>query len=185
MKKFNNLVLIAVMAVILGLSIIFNSTPTPNYTFHYIHGDLIDFDDYKGKYSVLTFTFTRCPSICPAINLDLEKLRYRYGENINILTINVDPEHDTPDVLRKFMDINQYEWDVLVGSYQDIRNIGKVKLNSDRELKSPGEHLPNLYLMDKDFDYINKFFPLPPERSEVVKLFEQLDSLVGLDTSNE
>ena len=67
---------------------------------------------------------------------------------------------------------------------QDIRNIGKVKLDSDRELKSPGEHLPNLNLMDKDFDYINKFFPLPPEKSEVVRLFEQLDSLVVLGVSN-
>ena len=162
----------------------FNSSPSSEYTFRSLDGELIDFDDYKGKYIVLTFTFTRCPSICPAINLDLAKLRYKYGDNINILTINVDPENDTPESLEKFMDINQYEWDVLVGSYQDIRNIGKVKLDSDRELKSPGEHLPNLYLMDKDFDYINKFFPLPPEKSEVVRLFEQLDSLVILDVLN-
>ena len=59
-----------------------------DYSFYSISGDLVDFDDYKGKYSVLTFTFTRCPSICPAINLDLAKLRYKYGDNINILTIS-------------------------------------------------------------------------------------------------
>ena len=177
--KFNNfliIVIISLFAIIAFLSSSGNSK-SEDYIFYNLDSERETFDKYKGKYSILTFTFNRCPSICPMINLELSKLHYKYGGDINIVSINVDPEHDTQELLLNYMKTNQYEWDILKGSVAEIERFMGDKLHSNRKLLSPSEHLPNLYLMDKDFNYIDKYFP---ESSETDKLASKLYTLLEL-----
>ncbi|MAV63981.1 MAG: SCO family protein [Pelagibacteraceae bacterium TMED124] len=179
--RFNNF-LIFFIAVFFGVIIFLTNTTSKdissssNQYIFYNNGNNESLEKYKGKYTILAFTFTRCPSICPMINLELAKLSYKFKDNINIVSINVDPDYDTDELLLNYMSSNQYDWDVLKGEVSEIERLMKNKLYSNRKLSSPADHLPNLYLMDKNFNYINKYFP---EGSETDQLINKLYSLLS------
>tara|TARA_Y100001970_G_C14136591_1_gene804604 strand:- start:500 stop:1033 length:534 start_codon:yes stop_codon:yes gene_type:complete len=174
-----NTILILVVSVVI-ITLIFiesNNSDSLTYSFYDLNGELVDFNEYKGKYSILTFTFTRCPSICPMINYELNKLRFKYQDNINIISINVDPNNDTPENIRNFISLNQYEWDHITGDISESEKVMKNMLYSDRSLENPMDHLPNLHLMNADFEYIEDFFPV---EEDVKELMIKLDSLIQL-----
>ena len=82
--------------------------------FKNLKGEIVHFDKYKKKYSILVFTFMSCPSICPMTNQELVRLRTKYENNINIIAVNVDPQNDTPSKLKEYMKSNNYDWDILI-----------------------------------------------------------------------
>tara|TARA_Y100001970_G_scaffold264827_1_gene351816 strand:+ start:199 stop:726 length:528 start_codon:yes stop_codon:yes gene_type:complete len=141
---------------------------------------LISLDDYKGKYSVLAFTFMSCPSICPMTNTELSRLEEKYGDIINILTINVDPKNDTIEKLKKYMDDNNYNWDVIVGDMREVEKIiGGILFYPEpkKYTEMPGLHPPGLHLMNEDFGYTGKnFFPI---EKDVDELIIELDKMLG------
>ena len=182
--KYNNILILAVSLVIIGL--IFTFTGSSNseqsrsasaeisYDFKSLDGEKVEFADYRGRYSILTFTFTRCPSICPMIHKELVKIKDEFQNSVNIISINVDPENDSPESIQRYMIDNGYDWDVLIGDVSNIEQVMNIMLEQpNRKLSSPDLHLPNLYLMNKDFEYIDKFFPEPVE---VGNLIEKLNS---------
>ena len=126
--KYNTIIILVVSLLFLAAIFFVNSfkSDTVIYNFDDLNGNLVDFNSYKGKYSILTFTFTRCPSICPMINYELNKLRFKYQDKINILSINVDPENDTPGSLKRFMESNQFDWDILIGDKKQINNVNET-----------------------------------------------------------
>ncbi|HRA74025.1 MAG TPA: SCO family protein, partial [Flavobacterium sp.] len=57
----------------------------------------INNETYKGKVYVLEFFFSTCPTICPKMNqsmLQIEKTFFG-NPNFGIVSITIDPEHDT------------------------------------------------------------------------------------------
>ena len=67
------------------------------------------FDDLlRDRVAVVDFIFTRCPDICsPATdNLALvqKSLSGRLRNVVNLISISVDPEHDTPEILKQYAD---------------------------------------------------------------------------------
>jgi protein SCO1/2 len=87
-------------------------------------------DDLRGHVYVASFFFTRCQSICPALMRDLARLERRYREDhldsIRLVTISVDPTHDTPEVLRTAADgygVDPERWILLTGPLDAIREI--------------------------------------------------------------
>jgi protein SCO1 len=62
--------------------------------------------DFKGRWVLTFFGFTRCPEICPTALYDVTDLLVSLGPNANALQpifISVDPEYDTPEVLNRYM----------------------------------------------------------------------------------
>ncbi len=178
--KYNNFIIIIITAVsVCFFGLIFYVSLFDNskvkYDFYDLDGNPVKFDRYKDKYSILTFTFTSCPTTCPMINAELNKLSLKYKNKINIISINVDPDNDTAENINSFMNTNQYSWDILVGNKVEIEKVMKNMLYSDRKLEMPGYHLPNLHLMNKDFDYIQGFYPVSEDVNDlIVKLDEFL-----------
>ena len=176
--KYNRMLILAISLVIFGLIFILTGCeskkkPTKqsdvSYNFQNLDSKKVDFKDYKGKYSILTFTFTSCPSICPMIHKELLKIRDNYKNQVNIVSINVDPGNDSPESIKKYMKDNRFDWDVLIGDVKNIEKVMNVMLDQpNRKLSSPASHLPNLYLMNKDFEYIDKFFPEPVEVNNLI-----------------
>jgi len=63
-------------------------------------------DDFKGRVTVLLFGFTHCPDLCPTALSNLSVVLDRLGEErdrVQIAFITVDPERDTPEVLRDYL----------------------------------------------------------------------------------
>lgn len=84
--------------------------------------------ELRGEVYVASFFFTRCTSICPLIMKAVSRLQSAYRERgiegIRLVSITVDPEHDTPEVLREYAEKIQAEparWTLLTGDLEAIR----------------------------------------------------------------
>jgi protein SCO1/2 len=73
-------------------------------------GQTVRLSEFRGKALLLTFIYTRCPmpNFCPrlsnlfaSVNRELAKSRKEY-ERTRLLSVSIDPKHDTPAVLRKY-----------------------------------------------------------------------------------
>jgi protein SCO1 len=63
-------------------------------------------DQFKGKVVVVFFGFTHCPDACPTTMLELAKAARDLGadsERFQVLFVTVDPQRDTPAVLRQYV----------------------------------------------------------------------------------
>ncbi|MCX7247434.1 MAG: SCO family protein [Burkholderiales bacterium] len=63
--------------------------------------------DFAGKIVVMFFGYTQCPDVCPTSMLELveiKKLLGQQGERVQGLFVSVDPERDTPEVLKAYME---------------------------------------------------------------------------------
>src|SRR5690606_31711311 len=59
--------------------------------------------DFRGKAVLVFFGFTQCPDVCPTALFraaELKKLLGNEGDQLQVLFITVDPERDTPEVLK-------------------------------------------------------------------------------------
>ena len=62
--------------------------------------------DFAGKVVVVFFGYTQCPDVCPTSMLELAQVRKALGadgERLQGIFISVDPERDTPEVLKSYM----------------------------------------------------------------------------------
>ncbi|MDO9197907.1 SCO family protein [Rhodoferax sp.] len=62
--------------------------------------------DFSGKVVVLFFGYTHCPDVCPTSMAELaevKKLLGKDGERLQGLFVTVDPQRDTPEVLKGYM----------------------------------------------------------------------------------
>lgn len=63
-------------------------------------------DDFKGKVVVVFFGFTHCPDACPTTLAELATVARELGpdaKRLQVLLLTVDPERDTPEVLRQYV----------------------------------------------------------------------------------
>ena len=89
-------------------------------------GSMWTMDSAKGKIAVVSFFFTSCPTICPAMNFHLKEAHDRlYGfKDLVFISITVDPETDVPVVLENYKDrlgvSESNKWDFITGDREAI-----------------------------------------------------------------
>ena len=62
--------------------------------------------DFKGKVSVVFFGYTQCPDVCPTTMGELALIKRALGadgDRMQGIFVTVDPERDTPDVLKAYV----------------------------------------------------------------------------------
>jgi protein SCO1 len=62
--------------------------------------------DFKGKVTVVFFGFTQCPEICPTTMAELAEAKKKLGPDgarVQGVFITVDPERDTPEILKSYV----------------------------------------------------------------------------------
>src|SRR5579885_2031554 len=84
-----------------------HSTPAPDFSLHTADGRPFKLSDLRGRTVVLTFLYTHCPDVCPAIAGRLALANQQLGKTANkvaFVSVSVDPEGDTPDSVNQFSD---------------------------------------------------------------------------------
>ncbi|PWK27299.1 protein SCO1/2 [Arcicella aurantiaca] len=86
--------------------------------------------DFAGKIYIADFFFTTCPTICPKMKTQMLRIYEKYKNNpkVGILSHSIDPRHDTPAVLREFMNnlgIKSKMWQMVTGDKAKIYEIGQ------------------------------------------------------------
>ena len=70
------------------------------------NGQLRSMKDFSGKIVVVFFGFTQCPDVCPTAMVELAEVRKLLGPDgarLQGLFVTVDPQRDTPEVLKAYM----------------------------------------------------------------------------------
>jgi protein SCO1/2 len=94
---------------------------------------------------VADFMFTRCPSICPELTRKMNELRKRnMQDDVRFVSFSVDPENDTPEVLREYrkkLGIDDDRWIFLTGTKDEVHQVltGYFKLHVGERKPLTGE----------------------------------------------
>jgi protein SCO1 len=90
----------------------------------------VSLGDYRGKVVAVTFIFTRCTALCPFLTPTMsfvqDQLGPDFGPNIAFVSITVDPQRDTPEVLKDYAQAfgaNLSGWAFLTGSPDTIADV--------------------------------------------------------------
>lgn len=62
--------------------------------------------DFKGQVVVIFFGFTQCPDVCPTSMTELAQARQLLGpqgDKLQGLFVSIDPERDTPEIMKAYM----------------------------------------------------------------------------------
>lgn len=71
-----------------------------------IHGQPRTLGDFKGKVTVVFFGYTQCPDVCPTTMTELAQVKKALGadgDKLQGVFVTIDPERDTPEILKTYM----------------------------------------------------------------------------------
>jgi protein SCO1/2 len=74
--------------------------------------------DVEGKVYVADFFFTTCPTICPKMKTQMLRIyeRYKDRDEVRIISHSIDPDFDTPNVLKDYaarLQVKAPKWNLL------------------------------------------------------------------------
>jgi protein SCO1 len=130
------------------------NTRFPNIELITQDGKTVHFYDdlVKGKIVAIDFIYTTCQYACPLETARMaqvqKKLGDRVGNDIFFYSISIDPEHDTPEVLKAYMEKFRVGpgWTFLTGKKAQIDLLQrKLGVYNDPRINEDG-HLPHLLI---------------------------------------
>jgi len=118
------------------------------------------FDEFSGKYLLMTFIYTACTTVCPELERNaadiFEQVPDQYlGEDIVFLSVSFDTERDTPEILSRYgesLGIGQESWRI-------------ARVPNDDELNGLLDELGVIAIPDGQGDYQHNvaFYLIDPE----------------------
>jgi len=84
--------------------------------------------DFKGKVVFVFFGFTQCPDVCPTTMTELAEVRRRLGadgDRVQGIFVSVDPERDTPVLLKAYLTGMDPSFIGLTGSLAEIESTAR------------------------------------------------------------
>lgn len=132
--------------------------PAPGFSLTDQQGKTITAANYKGKVYVLEFFFSTCPSICPIMNRNMIDIQNKFfgNPNFGIVSITINPEHDTPAVLlehAKELGVKSSNWHFLTGDKSYIFDLSNKGFNlyagQNPKIQGGFEHSGLFALIDK------------------------------------
>jgi protein SCO1/2 len=104
--------------------------PAPEFALTSQDGARVTLADFRGKVVAVTFIFTLCTATCPILTPMMsfvqDQLGSDFGAKIAFVSITVDPERDTPQVLKEYAQAfgaNLAGWSFLTGAPAVIRDV--------------------------------------------------------------
>ena len=102
----------------------------PHFTLTSQDGAKVSLTDFHGKVVAVTFIYTLCSNTCPVLtpmmSLVQDRLGANFGKRVAFISITVDPERDTPEVLKLYAEsfgADLRGWAFLTGSAENIRDV--------------------------------------------------------------
>jgi protein SCO1 len=156
-------------------------------------GDTVSLDDISGSIIIADFIFTRCPSICPTLTKNMKELqdamkmrdsRRRIDSSyVRFISFTVDPQRDTPEVLKHYADkyaVNHDTWWFLTGDKKKIYDYAlnelKLGLQDGNGVDSNFIHTDKFVLIDK-YRIVRGYYD-GTDSSSMSKLAEDLTLLM-------
>jgi protein SCO1 len=129
------------------------------------HGTSVSLASLKGKPVLIDFIYTSCASTCPTLTARMAAVAHRLGPalgaDVRIVSITLDPEHDTPAELAKYAkshDANENGWIFLTGPPAQIDQVlALFKLRRMREDDGTITHSVSAFLLGPDGHQLRQY----------------------------
>lgn len=124
--------------------------------------------DYRGRYALIFFGYTYCPDVCPTAMQtisDTMDLLESDADQVQPLFVSVDPERDTPEVLKSFVSNFHPQMIGLTGNPEQVAAVAKAYKVYFQKVEEEGvdedEYLVNhssiIYLMGPKGEFAAHF----------------------------
>jgi protein SCO1 len=128
-------------------------------------GKPVSDQDMKGRPFLVFFGFTHCPDVCPTTLFEMSQLLHALGPDaghLGALFITVDPERDTPAVLKDYLSNFDTHLRGLTGDQKSIDAAIKAYRVYAKKVPLDGgdytmDHTGIVYLMDKSGHFVAPF----------------------------
>lgn len=102
----------------------------PEFSFLNQNGESLGRAEMEGKITIVDFFFTSCPSICPLMSKEMERVNdmFRDEPKVQIMSISIDPEYDTPEILKEYAERHNAipgKWNFLSGPKVETYQLAK------------------------------------------------------------
>lgn len=113
--------------------------------------------DFAGKVTVVFFGFTQCPDVCPTSLAELSQVMQKLGgdaDRVQVLMITVDPERDTPEILKQYVTTFDPRFLGLTGTPDQIKQAAAsfkayyAKVPTEGGKNYTMDHTAAFYLLD-------------------------------------
>ena len=104
--------------------------------------------DFAGKVVAVFFGYTHCPDVCPTTMSEMAQVKSELGadgDKLQVIFVTVDPERDTPEVLKAYMANFDPTFLALRGSAQELAAVAKDFKIFYKQVPGP---TPTSYTMD-------------------------------------
>ena len=111
----------------------------PDFSLTDQNGARTTLSEFHGRVVAVNFIYTRCPlpDVCPRLSANFAGLQRRFsrrtGKDLMLLSVSIDPEHDTPGELLKYAKIwnaRPEGWRFLTGSVPEVQSVaGRFGMN--------------------------------------------------------
>lgn len=107
--------------------------------------------DTDKRLTLVFFGYTRCPDICPAVlnrlAVALTRLDDAQRDEVDVVMVSSDPDHDTPEVLRDYLDDIDESFIGLTSDFDTVVEVGRaLAVGIDRQ--DPGGHTTQIMGVD-------------------------------------
>ena len=102
-------------------------------------GEQVPLTRFRGKVVMLSFGFTHCPDVCPATVSTMSAVLNKLGERASfarMIFVTVDPERDTPPILKKYLAYFHKDIIGLTGSLEEVEDMANQYAAPFRKTKS-------------------------------------------------
>lgn len=128
------------------------------FTLASARGGVVDSASLKGKPYAIFFGFTHCPEVCPTTLYEMSTLLSKLGEDaasFRVFFVTVDPERDTPDMMRDYIANFDPRIEALVPSLDQLPKLtADFRVYYAKVPTSGGgytmDHTASIFLMDAD-----------------------------------
>jgi protein SCO1 len=123
--------------------------------------------DLRGKWNLVFFGYTHCPDVCPTTLNDLSLALEQLGakeKDVGIVFISVDPDRDTPAVLKSYVDSFGGPIEALTGPADAVAQAAQdYKVYYAKHPRDDGgydmDHSALIYVMDPEGRFTATFTP--------------------------
>lgn len=146
----------------------------PRYILKDQNGSAVSDQDFRGRFQLIAFGYTYCPDICPTTLAEMSLILGKLGERasrVQPIFITVDPERDTPAVLKNYTSFFDSRILGLTGSPELIRKIADHFRVRYEKFRAPGmepgkyamDHSAGMFFLGPDGQFLVKFaYASPP-----------------------
>lgn len=147
-------------------------------------GETVTEKTFAGKPTLMFFGFTFCPDVCPTTLAELQGWMEELGEDadkLNYAFVTVDPERDTPEVMRDYVWAFDKRITPLTGSREQVDGIVKAyRVYAKKVPLDDGDytmdHSAAVYLMDADNRFVGTIAYGEAEENALKKLRRLIDN---------